>query len=99
MIREPASKNYVDNIFKIYIVLNDVNLEKIKFVKVNYQPASVVEHLTRKVYVDNAIDELSLVRSFQENDCNIHNLTNINSNTLKTEANNDNQVIAKSNVD
>ena len=34
-VREPASKNYVDNIFKNNIDFNDVELENIKFVKVN----------------------------------------------------------------
>ena len=60
-IREPASKNYVDNIFKNDLDFNDVKLENIKFVKVNYQPAHP-NHLTPKVYVDTAIDESSLLR-------------------------------------
>ena len=60
-IREVCNKNYVDNIFKNDIDFNDVKLENIKFVKVNYQPA-VNEHLTPKVYVDTAIDESSLLR-------------------------------------
>ena len=61
-IREACSKNYVDQIFRSDIDFNDVNLEKIKFVKVNYQPA-VNEHLTPKIYVDNKIDEATLVRN------------------------------------
>ena len=55
-IREPANKNYVDNIFENDIDFNDVKLGNIKFVKVNYQTA-VNEHLTPKVYVDTAIEE------------------------------------------
>ena len=97
-IREPASKNYVDNIFKNDIDFNDVKLENIKFVKVNYQPA-VNEHLSPKVHGDNAIDEPSLVRTNKDDDFNINNLTNINSITLNTQAINDNEVITKTYVD
>ena len=97
-IREAASKNYVDNIFKNHIDFNDVKLENIKSVKVKYQPAHP-NHLTPKVYDDNAIDESSLVRNNQDNDFNNNNLTNINSITLNTQAVNDNQVVTKSHVD
>ena len=51
------------------------------------------------MYVDNAINEKSLVRNIQDNDFNNHNLTNINSITLNTQAVNDNQVITKAYVD
>ena len=51
------------------------------------------------MYVDNAIDEPSLVRNTQDNDFNIYNLTNINSITLKKQAENDNEVITKAYVD
>ena len=84
-IRDACSKNYVDSIFRNDIDFNDVRLENIKFVKVNYQPA-VNEHLTPKIYVDNALDELSLVRNNQDNDFNNNNLTNKNSVTLNTQA-------------
>ena len=57
------------------------------------------EHLTPKLYFDNAIDELPLVRNNQDNDFNKNNLTNINSITLNTQAVNDNQVITKAYVD
>ena len=56
-------------------------------------------HLTAKLYVDNAIDEVSLVRNIQDNDFNNFNLTNINSLSLNTQAVNDNQVITKAYVD
>ena len=56
-------------------------------------------HLTAKLYVDNSIDETSLVRNNQDNDFNINNVTNINSITLNTQAVNDNQVITKAYVD
>ena len=51
------------------------------------------------MYVDNAVDEPSLVRNNQDNDFNNNNLTNINSITLNTQAVNDNQVITKAYVD
>ena len=51
------------------------------------------------MYVANAIDEISLVRNNQDKDFNNHNLTNINSITLNTQAVNDNQVITKAYVD
>ena len=65
--------------------------------KVNYQP-TVGEHLTPKVYVDNAIDESSVVRN-NKDDFGIYNLTNINSITLNKQSENDNEVITKSYVD
>ena len=59
----------------------------------------VDSHLTAKLYVDNAIDESSLVRKNQDNDFHNNNLTNINSITLNTQAVNDSQVITKAYVD
>ena len=59
----------------------------------------VDSHLTAKVYVDNAVDESSLVRNIQDNDFNNNNLTNINCITLNTQAVNDNEVITKAYVD
>ena len=97
-IREIASKNYVDNIYKNDIDSNGVKLENIKIVEVNYQPA-VNEHLTPKIYVDNAIDEASLVRNIQDNDSANHNLTHINSNSLNNEADNVNEVNTEAYVD
>ena len=97
-IREPVSKNYVDKIFKKDIDFNDVKLKNIKTVKVNYQHA-VNEHLTPKVYVDYAIDEISLVRNNQDNDFNNINLTNIISITLNKQAENANEGVTKPYVD
>ena len=51
------------------------------------------------MYVENALDESSLVRNNQDNDFNTNNLTNKNSITLNTQAVNDNQVITKAYVD
>ena len=56
-------------------------------------------HLTAKLYVDNAIDESSLVRNSQDNDLNNNNITIIKSITLNKQAENDNEVITKAYVD
>ena len=96
--RDAASETYIDKIFKNDIDFIDNKLKNIKFVISNYQPA-VNEPLTSQVYVDNAIDETSLVRNNQDNNFNNHNLTNINSITLNTQAVNNNQVITKAYVD
>ena len=105
-IREVPSKHYVDNRFNDLstikngkdIDFNDKNLEKIKFIKVNYQP-DVDTHLTPKIYVDNVIDETYLLRNYQDNKFSNNNLTRINSFTLNTQAVNDNQVNIKAYVD
>ena len=55
--------------------------------------------MTAKLYVDNSIDESSLVRNNQDNDFNNSNLTNINSITLNKQAENDNEVVTKAYVD
>ena len=51
------------------------------------------------MYVDNAIDEPSLVRNIQDIDFRNYNLTNINNITLNKQAENDNEVITKAYVD
>ena len=56
-------------------------------------------HSTAKLYVDNAIDESSLVRNIQKNEFNNINLTNIKRITLNTKAVNDKEVITKAYVD
>ena len=72
-IREPASKNYVDNLFNdtsivknnAQIDLNDRNITNAGFIQVNQLP-QIDSHLTAKLYVDNAIsdgvNEQSLLR-------------------------------------
>ena len=80
-----------------HVDFNGKSLDDDRFVKVNSLHA-VTQHLTPKQYGDNAIDENSLVRNNQDNDFNTHNLTNINSITLITQAIRDNQVITKSYV-
>ena len=97
-IREPASENCVDIIIRNDIDFNDVKLENNKFLKVNYQPA-FKRNQTPKLYVYNAIDEISLVRFTRVNDLNNLNLTKIKSSALNTQAVKDNEVITKSSVD
>ena len=77
--------------------LNDRNITNAIFSQVNQLP-QIDCHLTAKLYVDNAIDDESLVRNIQDNDFDNNNLTNINSITLNTQAVNDNQVITKTYV-
>ena len=74
--------------------MNDGNITNAGFIQINKLP-QIDSHLTANVYVDNAIDEISLVRNNQDNDFNNNNLTNINSVTLDTETVNDNQVVTK----
>ena len=78
--------------------MNDGNITNARFIQVNQLP-QIDSHLTAKLYVDNSIDEPSLVRNNKDNDLNKNNLTNINSITLNTQAVNDNQVITKAYVD
>ena len=78
--------------------MNDRDITNARFIQVNQLP-QIDSHLTAKLFVDNAINEVSLVRNIQDNDFNIHNLTNMNSITLNTEAVNDNHVITKAYVD
>ena len=78
--------------------MNDRNITNARFIQVK-QWSQIDSHLTPKVYVDNAIDEESLVRNNQDIDFNNNDLTNINSITLNKQAENDNQVITKAYVD
>ena len=78
--------------------MNDRNITNARFIQVNQWP-QIDSHLTPRLYVDNAIDESSLVRNNQDIDFNKNHLTNINSITLKTQAVIYNQVITKSFVD
>ena len=58
-----------------------------------------IKDACNKNYVDNSIDEVSLVRNNKDNDFGNYNLTNINTITLNTQAVNDTQVITKAYVD
>ena len=78
--------------------MKDRNITNARFIQVRQLP-QIDSHLTAKLYVDNAIDESSLVRNNQDNDFNNINLTNIISITLNKKAKNDNEVITKAYVD
>ena len=77
--------------------MKDRNITSVRFIQVNQTP-QIDSHLTAKLYVDNAIDESSLVRNNQDNDFNNHKLTNINSINLDKQAEKDNEVITKADV-
>ena len=106
IIREPASKKYVDNLFNdpsiiknnAHIDLKNRNITNARFIQVNQWP-QIDSQLTPKLYVDIAVDDSSLVSNNKDNDFGNYNLTNINSITLNTQAVNDNQVITKAYVD
>ena len=74
-IREACSKNYVVNLFNdpsimknnTHIDMNDRNITNARFIQVNQLP-QIDSHLTAKLYVDNSIDEPTLVRTNQDND-------------------------------
>ena len=78
--------------------MKDKNITNARFVQVNQIP-QIDSHLTATLYVDNALDEIPVVRNNQDNDFTNNNLTNINSITLKTQAVFDNQVLTKAYVD
>ena len=78
--------------------MNDRNITNARFIQVSELP-QIDSHLTAKIYVDNAIDEPSLVRNTQDIDFNIYNLTNISSITLNKREENDNELITKAYVD
>ena len=69
-----------------------------RFIQVHQLPQND-SHSTAKLYVDNAIDEISFVRKNRDNNFNKNNSTNINSITLNTQAVNDDQNFTKACVD
>ena len=105
-IREPASKNYVDNFFNdpsivknnAHIDLNDRNITNARFIQVNQLPQND-SHLTAKLYVDTQVDHLSVVRNNQDNDFNDNKLTNINSIPINTTPTHNNHVTNKKYID
>ena len=78
--------------------MNDGKITNARFIQV-YQLPQIDSHLTAKLYVYNAIDEPSLIRNNQNNDFNNNNLTNINSITLNTQAENGNEVTTKAYIE
>ena len=106
-IREAASKNYVDNLFNDPSLIkntahldlpNDRNITNARFIQVNQLP-QIDSHLTAKLYVDNAVDEITIVRNIKDNDFGNYNLTIIKSITLNKQAEIYNEVNTKAYVD
>ena len=81
-----------------HIDLNDRNFTNARFTQVNQWP-QIDSHLTPRLFVDNAVDESSLVRNNQDNDFNNNKLTHIFSISLNKQAEKDNEVNTKANVD
>ena len=77
--------------------MNDRKITNASFIQVNQLP-QIDSHSTAMLYVDNSLDEPSLVRKNQNNDSNNFNPTNIISITLNTQAVNDGHVITKAYV-
>ena len=75
----------------------DINLKNQYRIKNLLDPINMREAASKN-YVDNSIDEVSLVRNNKDNDFYNYNLTNINSITLNKQAENDNEVITKAYV-
>ena len=75
------------------------NITNARFTQVNQLPPQIDSHLAAKLYVDNSIDEPSIVRNNQDNDFKNYNLSNTSSIALNTQAVNDNQVVTKAYVD
>ena len=78
--------------------MNDRSITNARFFQVNQLP-QIDSHLTAKLYVDNAIDESSLVRNNQDNDFGNYILTTIIRITLNKPAENDDEVNTKAYVD
>ena len=76
----------------------DIDLKNQYRIKNLPDPANL-QDACNKNYVDNAFDEISIVRNNKDNDFNNYNLTNINSITLNKQAENDDEVITKAYVD
>ena len=85
--------NYIES--KIEEDIDLKNQYKIK----NLPDPTNLQDACSKNYVDNAINEVSLVRNNRDNDFGNYNLTNITSITLNKQAENDNEVITKAYVD
>ena len=78
--------------------LNDRNITNARFIQVNQLP-QIDSHLTAKLYVDNAIDQSSVVRNNKDNDFGNYKLTNINSITINNNPTDDNHVSNKKYID
>ena len=82
----------------------EANIEEDIDLKNQYKIKNLIDPINlhdacNKNYVDNSIDEISLIRNNKNNDFGNYNLTNINSITLNNQPINDNEVVTKSYVD
>ena len=91
-ILEAASKTYDDNFFNNpsmaknteHIDLNVRNITNARFIQVNQLP-QIDSHLTAKLYVDNAIDQSSLLRLDPDETLDVDNHGSIILNSTLTE--------------
>ena len=82
----------------------EANIEEDIDLKNKYKIKNLIDPINlhdacNKNYVDNSIDELSLIRNNKNNNFGNYNLTNINSITLNNQPIKDNEVVTKSYVD
>ena len=82
----------------------EANIEEDIDLKNQYKIKNLIDPINlhdacNKNYIDNSIDETSLIRNNKNNDFGNYNLTNINSITLNNQPINDNEVVTKSYVD
>ena len=90
-ITDPASKNYVDNLFNDpsilknteHIDLSDRIITNARFIQVNQLP-QIGSHLTAKLYVDSAIHESSLLRLDPNETIDLDNQDSITLNSTLT---------------
>ena len=66
-----------------HIDLNDRNITNARFIQVNQLP-QIDSHVTAKLYVDNAIDESSLLRLDPDEKLNLHEQNSIFLNSTLT---------------
>ena len=105
-IREAAPKSYVDNLFNDpsivknteHIDLNDRNITNARFIQVNQLP-QIDSHLTAKLYVDNSIDESSLLRLDPDEKLNLHEQNSIFLNSNLTSPKTIKEIPTKSYID
>ena len=91
-IEEACSKKYVDSLFNdssivknnAHIDLNDRNITNARFFQANQLP-QINSHLTAKLYVDNSIDENSLLRLDPSETLDLDNQDSIILNSSLTE--------------
>ena len=93
-----VQKTYLRSNYIEANIEEDINLKNQFRIKNLPDPTNLQDPGTKN-YIDNAIDEVSLVRKNKDNDFGNYNLTNINSITLNKQTENDNEVITKAYVD